>query len=90
MTQNWGFMTLSPIPTGHLFNTFYGLVFDSHSLVKSDGSRDCKDGIDCYRGAYVVTLIAACVGLMASLASVRYDRTSRRGAGKEKAVYREP
>lgn len=89
LSQNWGFMTLSPIPSGHFFNLFYGIVYDSHSLIKEDGSRDCREGVDCYRSAYFVTLAAAAVGLLCSLASVRYDWVGRRGRGREKNSGRE-
>ena len=78
MTGNWGYMTLSPVVFAYLFNWFYGMVYDAHSVIKKDGTRECSEGVDCYKPAYLVTLIAAGIGLLWSLTCVRYDRTELR------------
>ncbi|KAI1170480.1 MFS general substrate transporter [Nemania sp. FL0916] len=67
LSQNWGFMTLSPVLSSNVFNLFYGLVLDAHSVVEADGKRRCEDGIECYRAAYVVTLSACGLGLAVTL-----------------------
>ena len=82
MSRNWGFMTISSVIGGPAFNTLYGLIFDSHSTIKGDGSRDCSLGRECYRSAYLVTLFLAFIGLLASLASVKYDRPRTRREAK--------
>lgn len=67
LSQNWGFMTLAPVISGNVFNLFYGFVLDAHSVVEKDGTRRCEDGIECYRAAYGVTLLACGVGLLLTL-----------------------
>ncbi|KAK4662971.1 hypothetical protein QC763_601500 [Podospora pseudopauciseta] len=83
LSQNWGFMTLSPVISGNIFNLFYGAVFDSHIIVSPDGDRSCYDGIDCYRNAYFVTLGACGLGLIVTLSTIRHQYVARlREAGK--------
>jgi MFS family permease len=77
LSQNWGFMTLSPVISGNIFNLFYGMVFDKHSVVKDGGERECTEGIYCYRSAYIVTAVACVVGLVVSLWSIRYTHLLR-------------
>ncbi|KAI1821883.1 MFS general substrate transporter [Xylaria intraflava] len=67
LTQNWGFMTLAPVVTGNIFNLFYGFILDEHSVIESDGKRRCEEGINCYRPAYVVTLLSCLLGLGVTL-----------------------
>ncbi|KAI0132354.1 major facilitator superfamily domain-containing protein [Xylariales sp. AK1849] len=67
LSQNWGFMTLSPVVSSNVFNIFYGSVFDAHSIVEPDGSRDCTEGLECYRAAYWVTLAACALGTVVTL-----------------------
>ncbi|KAI1083592.1 MFS general substrate transporter [Whalleya microplaca] len=67
LSQNWGFMTLSPVISSNVFNLFYGAVFDAHSVVGPDGVSSCTDGLDCYRAAYAVTLGACGLGLVLTL-----------------------
>ncbi|KAI1151626.1 MFS general substrate transporter [Nemania diffusa] len=67
LSQNWGFMTLSPVISSNIFNLFYGLVLDAHSVVEADGKRRCEEGIECYRSAYIVTLSACGLGLIVTL-----------------------
>jgi len=77
LSQNWGTMTLSPIISGNVFNIFYGLVYDKHSIVEPDGSHGCTDGLACYRSAYLVTVVACLLGLGVSLWSIWYTHRSR-------------
>ncbi|KAI1639846.1 MFS general substrate transporter [Biscogniauxia mediterranea] len=67
LSQNWGFMTLSPVLSSNIFNLFYGAVFDAHSVVEADGTRTCTEGIECYWSAYVVTLCACGLGFVVTL-----------------------
>ncbi|KAK0715019.1 major facilitator superfamily domain-containing protein [Lasiosphaeris hirsuta] len=73
LSQNWGFMTLSPVISGNIFNLFYGTVFDSHSIVGDGGERSCPDGLDCYKDAYYVTLGACGLGLLTTLWTIRHQ-----------------
>ncbi|CAG8973251.1 hypothetical protein HYALB_00000010 [Hymenoscyphus albidus] len=77
MSQNWGTMTLSPVISGNVFNIFYGEVFDAHSVIGKDGERVCNDGLQCYRKAYIVTVIACLIGLVVNLWSIRWTHLAR-------------
>lgn len=72
LSTNWGCMTLSPVISGNVFNLFYGMIYDHHSIVKGEGERECTEGLACYRSAYVVTVVACLVGLAVSLWSIHY------------------
>lgn len=81
LSQNWGFLTLSPVASGYVFNLFYGTAFDAHSVVGPGGERSCPDGLGCYRAAYYVTLAACGLGLLVSLAVIHHQKAARvRGA----------
>ncbi|KAI8630591.1 MFS general substrate transporter [Xylariaceae sp. FL1651] len=83
LSQNWGFMTLSPVLSSNIFNLFYGIVLDAHSVIEADGQRRCEEGIDCYRSAYVVTLVACGLGLGVTLWVIWHQaRTRLREVGK--------
>lgn len=77
LSQNWGFMTLSPVISGNIFNLFYGTVLDSHSIVSPEGERSCPDGLDCYKNAYFVTLGACGIGLIVTLSTIRHQYLAR-------------
>jgi MFS family permease len=77
LSTNWGFMTLSPVISGNIFNLFYGMVYDSHSIVKPSGERECTEGLACYRSAYLVTVVACLLGLIVSLWSIWYTHRLR-------------
>lgn len=78
LSQNWGAMTLSPVISGNIFNLFYGRVYDHHSIVAGDGVRECTEGLECYRAAYLVTVVSCVVGLVLSLYSIRYTHELRK------------
>src|SRR4051812_48534435 len=77
LSTNWGFMTLSPVISGNVFNLFYGIVYDRHSVLNGDGERECTDGLACYRSAYLVTVVACLLGLAVSLWSIQYTHRLR-------------
>ena len=86
LSQNWGFMTLSPVVSGNIFNLFYGVVFDSHSVVEPTGERSCLEGLECDRAAYIVTLGACGLGLVVTLLVIRHQLLQRqREEGKRTA-----
>ncbi|KAK4157256.1 major facilitator superfamily domain-containing protein [Chaetomidium leptoderma] len=83
LSQNWGFMTLSPVISGNIFNLLYGVIFDSHTIVGPGGERYCPDGLDCYKNAYYVTLAACGVGIVVTLSTIRQQYQQRlRDEGK--------
>ncbi|KAI9651184.1 hypothetical protein NHQ30_001221 [Ciborinia camelliae] len=77
LSTNWGFMTLSPVLSGYIFNLFYGIIYDRHSIVKDGGVRECTEGLQCYRSAYLVTVTASVLGLLVSLWCIRYTHLER-------------
>ncbi|KAJ4300235.1 hypothetical protein N0V88_002907 [Collariella sp. IMI 366227] len=77
LSQNWGFMTLSPVISGNIFNLLYGAIFDGHTVVGPDGDRSCPDGLDCYRNAYLVTLAACGLGIVVTLSTIRHQYRQR-------------
>ncbi|KAI0025534.1 MFS general substrate transporter [Xylariomycetidae sp. FL0641] len=79
LSQNWGFMTLSPVLSSNVFNLFYGAVFDAHSVMEADGGRTCTDGVECYWAAYVVTLCACGLGFAVTLWVIWDQSRSRMG-----------
>jgi MFS family permease len=77
LSTNWGFMTLSPIITGNIFNLSYGMFYDGHSILKPGGERVCTEGLACYRAAYTLTFVSCLVALVVSLWSIWYTHNLR-------------
>ena len=65
-------MTLAPVFSGNIFNLFYGIVYDAHSVILPGGERQCDQGLSCYGSAYMVTIGACALGLVVSLWSIHY------------------
>lgn len=74
LSTNWGCMTIAPIISGNIFNLFYGIVYDAHSIVNPDGERECNLGLGCYRPAYFVTLVACIAAVVVSLVSIWHQQ----------------
>ena len=47
-----------------------GRVYDDHSIITPEGSRECKLGLECYRNSYWITLAAAVLGLATALGTI--------------------
>ena len=77
LSFNWGALTLSPVVTGNIFNLCYGAIYDKHSFMK-DGERTCVDGLECYRGAYYISLSASLIGVLVSLWSIHHEHVTKR------------
>jgi hypothetical protein len=77
-------MTVSPVISGNIFNLFYGMIYDKHSTVKPDGERECTEGLDCYRSAYLLTVVACILGLVVSLWSIHHTHKLRQEEEKQK------
>ncbi|KAI0840836.1 MFS general substrate transporter [Hypoxylon sp. FL0890] len=89
LSQNWGFMTLSPVISSNIFNLFYGTVFDAHSIIDKDGVSSCTEGLNCYWAAYVVTLCACGLGLVVTLWVIWHQRKTRLAESAAKGRARE-
>lgn len=74
LSQNWGVMTLAPVFSGNVFNLLYGTVYDRHSVVNSDGDRDCPDGLACYRSAYYLTFFSGLAGIVVCMWSIYREK----------------
>ncbi|KAF2456923.1 major facilitator superfamily domain-containing protein [Lineolata rhizophorae] len=93
LSLNWGFMTLAPVISGNVFNLCYGAFFDARSERESGGKPGdegkgqgelvCRDGRECYRQAYVVTLVSSVVGVAVGLWCVHHEWSVRRRLEKE-------
>jgi len=70
LSQNWGVMTLAPTISGNIFNLIYGTIYDHHSVINPTGERECLDGLNCYRLAYLITFFSGIAGLVVCLASI--------------------
>jgi len=86
---NWGFMTLAPVVSGNVFNLFYGLVFDSNSVVEADGQRGCEVGVRCYRTAYWVTLGSSVMGVFACACGIYEEGRRKRRFADEVEGHRD-
>ncbi|KAG6366805.1 hypothetical protein INS49_000985 [Diaporthe citri] len=84
LSQNWGLMTMSPVVSGNIFNLFYGVVFDHHSVVGPNGERSCVEGLQCYRAAYLVTLASCIVGFVLTLFVIRHQSVQKQRDAKSK------
>jgi hypothetical protein len=73
LSTNWGCMTVAPIISGNIFNLFYGMVYDAHSIVNEKGERICDMGKECYHKAYYVTLVAGIAACVVSLGSIWHE-----------------
>jgi len=83
LSQNWGCMTLAPVVAGNIFNLLYGTIYDSHSVVTSDGHRMCPDGLQCYSAAYWVTFGASLTGVLLSLWCIRHEHVKKIAARRK-------
>lgn len=66
-SQNWGLLSLAPIIPSYCLNLWYGMVYDSHSIVTERGARICTLGAQCYQEAFQLSFVCisavACVVL---------------------------
>ena len=89
LSQNWGIMTIAPILFGNIFNMIYGAIYDRNSAILPNGARDCRDGLYCYRTAYLVTIGASALGVAISIWSIRHDHVRKANWGKERDMRRD-
>lgn len=63
---NWGFMSLSPVLGGNVYNLLFGVVYDSNVPAGKHMHR-CLKGEDCYRTVFVWTTVGCAVAVLVSL-----------------------
>ncbi|OJJ47217.1 hypothetical protein ASPZODRAFT_132179 [Penicilliopsis zonata CBS 506.65] len=73
LSQNWGVMILAPVLSGNIFNLIYGHIYDAHSVITPEGSRDCPDGLQCYQTAYYTTMVSGMAGIVVCIWSIYKD-----------------
>lgn len=56
---------------------YLGKIFDSHSIILPDGTRQCFESIHCYNVAYWVTFGASLLSVVLGLWSIRYDNATK-------------
>lgn len=78
LSLNWGCMILSPVIFGNVFNIAYGRIYDGHSSLDEEGSRECSEGLGCYKNAYWLSMAGSVVGLVVSLWNIRHERAVKR------------
>lgn len=90
LSENWGYLSLSPLVGGNLFSLMFGRNLDSHasnddsethsplSLIRRGGlpsEHQCFDGRDCYVSSLYVTATACLIALGFSVwAGIRDQR----------------
>lgn len=93
MGINWGAMTMAPVISGNVFNLAYGRILDGNSYFEGDGKGGgeevCREGRECYRGAYWITLVASAVGVGWALWCIRHERVEKRREAREELGGRE-
>ncbi|KDN37450.1 MFS general substrate transporter [Tilletiaria anomala UBC 951] len=65
-SQNWGYVSLSPVVAGNVFNLLFGRIYDSH-VPKKSATHECVDGEECYRAVFVITTWCAVAATVLSL-----------------------
>lgn len=86
---NWGFMTIAPVVSGNIYNLFYGIVYDSNSVVEPDGQRGCELGLKCYRTAYLVTLVSSILGIGACFWGIYGEHARQRRSEEDHEGHRD-
>lgn len=61
-SQNWGWMSFSPVIFGNTYNLLFGHVYDSN-VPRYGHSHRCLKGEECYRSVFVVTTVGCFVAL---------------------------
>ena len=86
ISTNWGFMTLSPIIFGNIFNIFYGQIYDQHSQTGKEGHLECPLGRFCYKDAYWLTFVVSISVMFLILWSIRHRQRSQEKCTKRARI----
>jgi hypothetical protein len=83
-SENWGYLSLSPVLGGNLFSIAFGRNLDSHSPSNNEQSAipradtpsepQCLDGRNCYVASLHITITACCLALLLSIWAGWRDR----------------
>ena len=84
ISQNWGFMTLSAILFGNIFNLAYGRIYDQHSHVDEEGNLVCYEGRLCYKDAYWLTFAVAVAAAVLALWCIRHRQVTQEKEAKRR------
>ena len=92
-SENWGFMSLSPLLGGNLFSLAFGRNLDAHAPKDEQASssptpfpthdRQCLEGRECYASSLYITIAACSVALMLSVWAARRDSRRMKVLEKE-------
>lgn len=64
-SQNWGYMSLSPVIGGNIYNLLFGQVYDSN-VSRTSHTHRCHKGEECYRTVFIVTTVGCFIALATS------------------------
>jgi hypothetical protein len=82
-SENWGYLSLSPMVGSNILSLAFGLNLDAHSPSKHNGTSDlpqvlaadqCLQGRACYIDSLYITLAACVLALLLSLWAGWKDR----------------
>jgi len=83
-SENWGYLSLSPVLGGNLFSIAFGRNLDAHSPSKNEETTipradtpsepQCLDGRNCYVASLHITITACCLALLLSIWAGWRDR----------------
>lgn len=65
-SQNWGWMSLSPVVAGNVFNILFGMVYDAN-VSKHSHTHTCHKGPACYQPVFRATSAGCCVAILLSI-----------------------
>lgn len=78
--SHFSILILSPpfsVPLITITKNYPGKIFDSHSIILPDGTRQCFESIRCYSAAYWITFGASILAVFISLWSIRHDNATK-------------
>lgn len=94
-SENWGFVSLSPLIGGDVFSIAFGRNLDAHApsepqdaLNLADASHQCLLGRECYAGSLMMTIAACSTALCLSVYAGWRDwrRVKREERGYRRSV----
>ena len=78
-SENWGYLSLSPIVAGNLFSLIFGRNLDARSSPAHDSDAalntpidvyaapQCLLGVDCYRDTIYLTMLTSFIAILLSI-----------------------
>ncbi|TFK35096.1 major facilitator superfamily domain-containing protein [Crucibulum laeve] len=98
-SENWGYLSMSPMLAGNFFSVIFGRNLDAHEAapkttivprapIESSGPQ-CLEGLECYVSTIRLTIIGALVALCLSVWAGWRDRQKLAAAHRSKSAQRE-